>query len=153
MHNNVPPSYPPPRWSFCARSHLLSFRAGIARAGPVRAHGDSFRHRPGSEWRQLHGVTVTTINLDTGASRSVSTNGDGRWTIPGLQSDLPGNLRAGGFQEIGQRQNGCRGVRAADVGEKLEIGRSGAVVNIVEGSALVATETATTFRQLSPKIW
>src|SRR5687768_12074291 len=32
----------------------------------------------------LMGVNVTARNVTTGASRSVVTNGEGRWTIPGL---------------------------------------------------------------------
>jgi len=98
----------------------------------------------------LPGVNVTARNVSTDASRSAVTNGEGRWTIPGLSvGSYQITYELDGFKKLIREGVSVEASIPRTLEETLDIGEVGAVVNVVGGSELVASETATTFRQLS----
>ena len=98
----------------------------------------------------LPGVTVTVKNLSTGSSRAVTTNAEGRWTIPGLAvGAYEVSYELVGFKRLVRDKTDVEASVPRTLEDKLEIGEVGAVVNVTEGVALVTPETSTTFRQLS----
>ncbi len=98
----------------------------------------------------LPGVSITVKNVATGATRIVITNGDGRWTIPGLSvGSYQLTYELAGFKKLVREGISVEASIPRTLEDKLEVGEVDAVVNVTEGSALVSSETATTFRQLS----
>lgn len=98
----------------------------------------------------LPGVSVTVRSQATRATRTVTTSDDGRWTIPGLTvGAYQITYESAGFKKLIREAITVEASVARTVEDKLEVGEVDAVVNITEGSSLVAAESATTFRQLS----
>lgn len=98
----------------------------------------------------MPGVMVTVRNITTDAARNVTTNSDGRWTLPGLAiGDYQVTYELTGFKKLVRDGITVEASVPRTLEDKLEIGDVGAVVNITGGETLVAAETATTFRQLS----
>ncbi len=98
----------------------------------------------------LPGVTVTVRNLSTGASRTVTTNADGHWTIPGLSvGAYEVAYELTGFKRLVRDRTEVEASVPRTLEDKLEIGEVGATVNVTGGTDLVTPDTATTFRQLS----
>lgn len=98
----------------------------------------------------MPGVTVTVRNIATDASRTVTTNEDGRWTLPGLSvGTYQVTYELTGFKRLVREGLQVEASVPRTLEDKLEIGEVGAVVNITGGEALAQTESATTFRQLS----
>lgn len=98
----------------------------------------------------IPGVCVTVRNVGTGASRTVTTNTDVRWTLPGLSvGTYQVAYELSGFKRLVRDGIEVEASIPRTLEDKLEIGDVGAVVNITEGAALVSSETATTSRQLS----
>ena len=98
----------------------------------------------------LMGVSIKARNVTTDASRSVVTNSEGRWTIPGLAvGNYQITYELEGFKTLIREGISVEASVPRTLEDKLEIGEVGAIVNVVGGSELVASETATTFRQLS----
>jgi len=98
----------------------------------------------------MPGVSVTVRNITTDASRTVITNDDGRWTLPGLSvGSYQVAYELSGFKKLVRDGIAVEASIPRTLEDKLEIGDVGAVVNITEGAALVSSESATTSRQLS----
>jgi len=98
----------------------------------------------------LPGVNVTARNVSTEALRNAVTNGEGRWTIPGLSvGSYEITYEVEGFKKLIREGVSVEASIPRTLEDKLDIGEVGAIVNVVGGSELVASETATTFRQLS----
>ncbi|MGH9882673.1 MAG: carboxypeptidase-like regulatory domain-containing protein, partial [Pyrinomonadaceae bacterium] len=98
----------------------------------------------------LPGVSVRVRNNNTGASRTVTTDAEGRWTMPGLPvGSYQVLLELSGFKTSMHERIDVEASVPRSLEDKMEIGEVGAVVNITEGAALVTPDTATTFRQLS----
>lgn len=98
----------------------------------------------------LPGVVVTLKNLGTGATRTVTTNDEGHWTIPAL---AVGNYEIGyeavGFKKLVRARVEVEASVPRTLEDILEVGEIGAVINIAEGTALVTSETSAVARQLS----
>ena len=60
---------------------LVFTTSGFAQSGPAGSLTGSVQDPNGAH---LPGVSVTVRSDTTGASRSVTTDSEGRWTIPGL---------------------------------------------------------------------
>src|SRR5687768_13179442 len=98
----------------------------------------------------LPGVSVTVRNLNTGALRTVMTDGEGRWNIPGLAVGTYQLVyEVDGFKKLVREAVPVEASVPRTLEDQLELGDVGAVVNITEGFSLVTPETSTTFRQLS----
>ena len=98
----------------------------------------------------LPGVSVTVRHDATGATRTVTTDNEGRWTIPGLAAGTYQiTYELAGFKKLIREGQTVEASVTRTVDDKLEVGAVDAIVNITEGSTLVAAESATTFRQLS----
>ncbi len=98
----------------------------------------------------LPGVAIVLKNVGTGAARTVTTNEEGRWTIPALPvGTYEVSYELAGFKKRIREQVEVEASVPRTLEDKLEVGEVGATINIVEGAALVTPETATTFRQLS----
>jgi len=118
---------------------------GISFTLPETALGQS-----GVTGASLPGVTVTVKNLETGAVRTVATNGEGSWTIAALAvGTYEVAFEITGFRRLVRKRVQVEASVPRTLEDKLELGDVDAVVNIVEGASLVTPETATTFRQLS----
>ncbi len=98
----------------------------------------------------LPGVAIQLKNVGTGATRTATTNEEGRWTIPALPvGSYEVIYELAGFKRRVREQVEVEASVPRTLEDKLEVGEVGATINIVEGAALVTPETATTFRQLS----
>jgi hypothetical protein len=151
MHMNVPRR--PRRTSLVLFALAVSFSAFVlafpvlGQSGPTGTISGTVQDPNGAN---LPGVTVTARNVATDASRTITTNDEGRWTIPGLSvGTYQVTYELPGFKKLVRDKVAVEASVPRTLEDKLEIGEVDAVVNVVEGSALVASETATTFRQLS----
>ncbi len=98
----------------------------------------------------LPGVVLTFKNLATAATRTTTTNEEGRWTMPALPvGTYEITYEVTGFKKLVRERVEVEASVPRTLEDRLEIGEVGATINIVEGAALVTPETATTFRQLS----
>lgn len=98
----------------------------------------------------LPGVVIVLKNAATGATRTVNTNEEGRWTVPALPvGTYEITYELAGFKKLLREKVEVEASVPRTLEDKLEVGEVGATINIVEGAALVTPETATTFRQLS----
>ncbi|MBA3515216.1 MAG: carboxypeptidase regulatory-like domain-containing protein, partial [Pyrinomonadaceae bacterium] len=98
----------------------------------------------------LPGVAIVLKNVGTGATRTVTTNEEGRWTMPALAvGTYEITYELAGFKKRVREQVEVEASVPRTLEDKLDVGEVGATINIVEGAALVTPETATTFRQLS----
>jgi len=124
----------------------ISFSAN-AQSGPSGSLTGAVQDPNGAH---LPGVTVTARNSTTGATRTVTTDNEGRWTIPGLSvGTFQIIYELAGFKKLIRASQTVEASVTRTVDDKLEIGEVDAIVNITEGSSLVAAESSTTFRQLS----
>src|SRR5688572_17763 len=124
----------------------ISFSAN-AQSGPSGSLTGAVQDPNGAH---LPGVTVTARNSTTGATRTVTTDNEGRWTIPGLSvGTFQIIYELAGFKKLIRESQTVEASVTRTVDDKLEIGEVDAIVNITEGSSLVAAESSTTFRQLS----
>ena len=125
---------------------LLSSSA-FAQSGPAGALSGIVQDPNGAH---LPGVSVTVRSIATGATRTATTDNEGRWTIPGLAvGTYQVTYELTGFKRLVREKMTVEASVTRTLDDKLEIGELDAVVNITEGSTLVAAESATTFRQLS----
>lgn len=121
--------------------------AALAQSGPAGALTGTVQDPNGAH---LPGTSVTILNSDTGAARSVITDNEGRWTVPGLAVGTYQVIyELAGFKKLVREQVAVEASVTRTVDAHLEVGEVDAVVNITEGSSLVATESSATFRQLS----
>ena len=85
----------------------------------------------------MPGVSVTVRNIATDASRTVITNGEGRWTVPGLSvGTYEVSYELTGFKKLVREGIDVEASVPRTLEDKLEFGDVGAVVNITEGEAL-----------------
>lgn len=98
----------------------------------------------------LHGVAITLRNLGTGATRTVTSNDDGRWMVPGLSvGSYEVTYEISGFKRLVRDQVEVEAAVPRTLEDKLEIGDIGATVNIAEGAALITPDTSALSRQLT----
>jgi hypothetical protein len=98
----------------------------------------------------LAGVSVVVRNIGTDATRTVITDADGRWTLPGLPiGAYDVSYEATGFKRLVRDRVDVEASVPRTLEDKLEIGEIGAVINITEGAALITPDTSTVARQLS----
>ena len=98
----------------------------------------------------MPGVSVTVRNVATGTSRTVISNEDGRWTMPGLSvGTYQVTYEMTGFKKLVRDGTEIEASVPRTLEDRLEVGELGAVVNVTGGETLATPETATTFRQLS----
>jgi len=148
MHNHSPFRWSRPlRISFLVAVLLLISVSIMAQAGATGSLNGIVQDPNGAN---LPGVSVTVRNLNTGAVRTVMTDSEGRWSIPGL---VVGTYQlvyeVSGFKKLVREAVPVEASVPRTLEDKLELGDVGAVVNITEGFSLVTPDTSTTFRQLS----
>ncbi|HZG54854.1 MAG TPA: carboxypeptidase regulatory-like domain-containing protein, partial [Pyrinomonadaceae bacterium] len=100
----------------------------------------------------LPGVTVNVRNSGTGQARVATTNEEGRWTVAVLPVGVyEVAIEMTGFKRLVRRSVEVEASVPRTLEDRLEIGElSGEVITITSGDAtLLATETATTARQVS----
>ncbi|HYG08830.1 MAG TPA: carboxypeptidase regulatory-like domain-containing protein, partial [Pyrinomonadaceae bacterium] len=100
----------------------------------------------------LPGVTVNVRNTGTGQARVATTNEEGHWTVPVLPvGAYEVTLEMTGFKRLVRQSVEVEASVTRTLEDRLEIGElSGEVITITSADAtLLATETATTARQVS----
>ena len=98
----------------------------------------------------LPGVSVAVRNLGTGATRTTTTAEDGHWILPGLPiGTYEVAYEITGFKKLVRDRVEVEASVPRTLEDKLEVGEIGAVINIMEGAALITPETAAVSRQLS----
>ena len=96
------------------------------------------------------GVSVVVRNLGTGATRTTTSDEDGHWTLPGLPvGAYEVTYEATGFKKLIRDRVEVEASVPRTLEDKLEVGEIGAVINIMEGAALLTPETSAVARQLS----
>ena len=98
----------------------------------------------------LPGVTVTVRDPQTGLQRVVSTNGEGRWTVPALPvGDYEVTYEMAGFKKLVRERVSVEAAVPRTLEDRLEVGEVGAAITVTENASLLTPDTAATFRQLS----
>ena len=98
----------------------------------------------------LPGVGVTVRHLATGATRTATSGVDGHWTLPGLPvGTYEVSYELTGFKKLVRDRVEVEASVPRTLEDKLEVGEIGAVINIMEGAALITPETSAVARQLS----
>ncbi len=98
----------------------------------------------------LPGVAITLRNLGTGATRTVVSNDEGRWTVPALPVGAYEVVyEVTGFKKLVRDRVDVEAAVPRNLDEKLEIGDIGATVNIADGAALITPDTSALARQLT----
>ena len=98
----------------------------------------------------LPGVSVMVRNINTGATRTTVSNGEGHWTLPGLPiGAYEVSYEITGFKKLVRDRVDVEASVPRTLEDKLEVGDIGAVINIVEGAALITPETSAVSRQLT----
>ena len=98
----------------------------------------------------LPGVAVTVRNIGTGATRTVTSNEEGRWMVPVLSvGTYEVTYEITGFKKLVRDRVEVEAAVPRTVEDKLEIGDIGATVNIAEGAALITPDTSALARQLT----
>lgn len=101
----------------------------------------------------IAGASVTVRNVDTGLTRNVTANDEGRWTIPVLPlGNYEVTFEREGFQPLRKENITVTATTTTTVDGQLGVGNiSDAVTVTAEGGSLVAAETATTSRQITSR--
>lgn len=98
----------------------------------------------------LPGVNVVARNISTGATRNTTSDSEGRWNLPGLPiGTYEVSYELTGFKKLVRERVEVEASVPRSLVDKLEIGEVGAVINIMEGAALLTPETSAVSRQLS----
>src|SRR5688572_12090571 len=98
----------------------------------------------------LPGVSVVLKHLATGATRTATSAEDGHWTLPALPiGTYEVTYEMTGFKKLVRDRVEVEASVPRTLEDKLEVGEIGAVINIMEGAALITPETAAVSRQLS----
>lgn len=98
----------------------------------------------------MPGVAVTLRNLGTGATRTVTTNDEGRWMVPALSvGTYEVTYELAGFKKLVRDRVEVEAAVPRTLEDKLEIGDIGATVNVAEGAALITPDTSAVARQLT----
>ena len=98
----------------------------------------------------LPDVSVVVRNLGTGATRTATSGENGHWTLPGLPiGTYEVSYEITGFKKLVRDRVEVEASIPRTLEDKLEVGEIGAVINIMEGAALITPETSAVARQLS----
>lgn len=100
----------------------------------------------------LPGVNVSIVNIETGLARAVVTNNDGRWTLPVLpvgQYEVSFELQ--GFSTLKRAGVAVAATTTTTLNEKLGVGEISDLVTVTAEAPLIASETATTSRQITSR--
>ncbi len=98
----------------------------------------------------LPGVSIAVKNIGTAALRTATSDTDGHWTIPGLPvGTYEVSYEITGFKRLVRERVDVEASVPRTLTDKLEVGEVGAVINIMEGAALLTPETSAVSRQLS----
>lgn len=148
MQMNAPSVWLPWSLRLLALAVLCSFQITVfAQAGTVGTLTGVVKDPNGAN---LPGVNIQAQNVGTGLRRSVTSGADGHWTMPALPVGIyEVSYEMLGFKRLVRDRVEVEASIPRTLEDKLEVGELGAVINIVEGAALVTPETATVARQLS----
>ena len=98
----------------------------------------------------IPGATITLTNTATGATRTVTSDEEGRWRAPALDIGIyRATVEANGFKKGNLESIAVEASVPRTLEIKLETGALNEVVNITDAAPLLTPETATTFRQLN----
>ncbi|MDQ3755086.1 MAG: TonB-dependent receptor [Acidobacteriota bacterium] len=96
------------------------------------------------------GVSVTVSNPTTGLTRTVTTDGEGRWTVPVLPVGMyQMTFERAGFKTLVKDNVEVEAAVPRTVEAALEPGEVAETVTITEGTELVTPETSTVSRQVT----
>src|SRR5688572_29559082 len=98
----------------------------------------------------LPGVSIAVKNAGTGATRTTVTNEEGHWTLPGLPvGTYEVSYEVTGFKKLVRDRVEVEASVPRTLEDTLEVGEIGAVINIMEGAALITPDTSALSRKLS----
>lgn len=98
----------------------------------------------------LPGVAIGVKNLATGATRTVTSNEDGHWSVPALPvGTYEVVYELAGFKRLVRERVEVEAAVPRTLDDKLEVGAVDAIVNVAEGAALITPDTSSIARQLS----
>jgi hypothetical protein len=125
----------------------LPYESALAQAGSAGTLSGIVQDANGAI---LPGVSVTVRNLATDSKRNVTTNTDGRWTMPALPvGAYEVTYEMSGFKRSVRERIEVEASVPRTLEDKLEVGEIGATVNITTGPELVTPETSAVARQLT----
>jgi hypothetical protein len=129
-------------------SLLCCFQLGVvAQTGTVGTLTGVVKDPRGAN---LPGVSVAVKNIATGATRTTVTNEEGHWTLPGLAiGAYEVSYEITGFKKLVRDRVEVEASVPRTLEDTLEVGEIGAVINIMDGAALITPETSAVSRQLS----
>lgn len=126
---------------------LLSSGFAVAQSGLVGTLTGQVQDPNGAS---LPGVSIVARHLETDATRNVTTDREGRWTLPGLPvGKYQVIYEITGFKKLIRESVEVEASVPRTLEDKLEIGEVGLVVNVADGAALVTPETSAVARQLT----
>lgn len=126
---------------------LLLASSAFGQAGPTGTLTGVVQDQNGAA---LPGVSVNLTNTGTGLVRSLTTNAEGRWTMPALPvGTYQITFEMTGFKKLVRERVEVEASVPRTLEVKLEVGDVGAVVNITEAVALVTPDTSAVARQLT----
>src|SRR5688572_24059385 len=99
----------------------------------------------------MPGVAVTARNVGTGLNRTVTSDGEGRWTIAALPvGSYQVTYEINGFKKLKQEGVAVEAAVARTIDAQLEVEAApGEEVTVTENVLLVSPDTASTYRQIS----
>jgi hypothetical protein len=98
----------------------------------------------------IPGATITLTNTATGASRTVTSDAEGRWKAPALDIAIYRlTVEANGFKKGNLENIAIEAAVPRTIELRLEAGGVNESVNITATTETIQTETATNFRQIN----
>ncbi|WP_411705534.1 carboxypeptidase regulatory-like domain-containing protein, partial [Edaphovirga cremea] len=98
----------------------------------------------------MPGVAIILKNIGTGATRTVTSNEEGRWMVPALSvGTYEVTYELTGFKKLVREKVEVEAAVPRTLDDHLEIGEIGATVNVTEGAALITPDTSAVARQLT----
>src|SRR5688572_32804572 len=139
MYNSYPQKHPRVYLTLFVLGTLVLFQlSGAVVLGQSGSSGTLSGVVQDPNGAALPGVAVLLKNAGTGATRTVTTNEEGRWTMPALSvGTYEISYELTGFKRRVREQVEVEASVPRTLEDRLEIGEVGATINIVEGAALV----------------
>ncbi|MGZ8842986.1 MAG: outer membrane beta-barrel protein [Pyrinomonadaceae bacterium] len=126
---------------------LFASIAVFGQAGPTGTLTGVVQDQNGAA---LPGVSVSLKNTGTGVTRSLTTNAEGRWTMPALPvGTYEITFQMTGFKKLVRERIEVEASVPRTLEDRLEVGDVGAVVTITDAAALVTPDTSALSRQLT----
>jgi len=122
--------------------------AVIAQSGPAGRLTGVIQDTSGAV---MPGVAVTARNVGTGLNRTVTSDGEGRWTIAGLPvGSYHVTYEIKGFKKLTKEGVAVEAAVVGTIDAQLEVEAApGEEVTVTENVLLVNPDTASTYRQIS----